>query len=291
MHWPARKRSLRNQYTVTNLMEVLECDILDMQSLSKYDTYRYILSVIDVFSKYLHLVPIKTKSGPAVTSAFRSLLHDDSPRHLWVRIDKGKEFLNKYLQDILREEGNQFQVCRNPDVKCAVAERVHRTISDRLLKFFTFWNSYRYIDVLPKFVKAYNDTVRKTTGRAPSRATDADVHTIWRLTEARRLRVRVASAKLRVGQNVRNSKGKMKFARAAEHNFSTEIFRIVKLIHRRPRVVNELEDLNGTPIDGEFYSEELTLVRSTKRKTYKINKILDKKVRRGIPGVLVNWQA
>jgi len=47
-------------------MNVWECDLLDLQSLAKYnDTHRYILSVIDVFSKYLHLVPVKTKSGPS----------------------------------------------------------------------------------------------------------------------------------------------------------------------------------------------------------------------------------
>ena len=186
MHRPARRRFYRNPYTVTNIMEVWEFDILDMQFLSKYnDTNRYSLSVIDVFSNYLHLVPIKTKSGPAVTSAFRSLIHDDSPRNLWVLNNKGKEFLNKHFQDILRDEGIQFQVCRNPHVKFAVVESVHRTIRDRSFKFFTFSNSYRYIDVLQKFVKAYNDTVHTTTGMAPSRVTDADVLTIWRRMEPR----------------------------------------------------------------------------------------------------------
>jgi len=68
---------------------------------------------------------------------------------LWVRTDKGKEFLNKHLQDMLRDEGIQFQVCRNL-VKCEVVARAHRTIRDRLYKFFTFNNSYRYIDILPK---------------------------------------------------------------------------------------------------------------------------------------------
>ena len=68
MHRPVRKRFLRNPYTVSNIMDLWECDLLDMQSLAKYnDTYRYILYVIDVFSKYLHLVPVKTKSGPAFT--------------------------------------------------------------------------------------------------------------------------------------------------------------------------------------------------------------------------------
>ena len=86
---------------------------------------------------------------------------------------------------------------------------------------------------------------------------------------------------------VRISKEEMKFAKALEHNFSTEIFRIVKVIHRQPRVVYELEDLNGTPIDGQFYQEELTPLRITTRTTYKIDKIMDKRVRRGIREVLV----
>ena len=96
---------------------------------------------------------------------------------------------------------------------------------------------------------------------APSRLTDADVLAIWRRMEASRQRVRVAKAKFRVGQHVRISKKKLKFAKAAEHNFSTEIIRIVKIIHRRPRVVCEIEDLNGTPIDGQLYSEEPTPVQ------------------------------
>jgi hypothetical protein len=61
MHKPVRKRYLRYPYTVLNLIDVWECYLLDMQSLVKYnDVHRYILSVIEVFSKYLHLVPVKT---------------------------------------------------------------------------------------------------------------------------------------------------------------------------------------------------------------------------------------
>jgi hypothetical protein len=146
--------------------------------------YRYILSVLDVFSKYLHPVPVKTKGGPAITSAFRSLFHDDSRRPVWVRTDKGKEVLNKHFQYILRDEGIQFQVFRNPDVKCSVVERAHRMIRDRPFRYFTHIYTYRYIDVLPKFIKAYNGTVHTTTGMAPSRMTDDDVLAVWRRMEA-----------------------------------------------------------------------------------------------------------
>ena len=60
---------------------------------------------------------------------------------------------------MLRDEGIQFQVRRNHDMKCAVVERALRAIRDRLYKYFTYKNTFRYIDVLPKFVRAYNDTV------------------------------------------------------------------------------------------------------------------------------------
>jgi hypothetical protein len=81
---------------------------------------------------------------------------------------------------------------------------------------------------------------------------------------------------------VRISKEKMKFAKGYEQNFSTEIFRIAKVIERRPRPVYEVVDLNETSIVGQFYQEELTPVRISKRTVYKIHKILNKRVRRGI---------
>jgi len=98
-----------------------------------------------------------------------------------------------------------------------------------------------------------------------------------------------AAETFRVGQHVRISKEKMRFAKAAKQNYSTLIFRVAKLIEKLPRVVYELEDLNGTPIDNQFYREQLTPVRVTDRTAYKIDKILDKRVRRGIREYLVRW--
>jgi len=180
-----------------------------------------------------------------------------------VRTDKGREFLNKHFQEMLKREGIMFHVCKNPDVKCTVVERAHRTIRGRLYKYFTYKNTYRYIDLLPKFVKAYNDTVHSSKGMAPSRVTDSHILAIWNRINEKRLRIRAVRAKFRAGQHVRISKEKMKFAKGGELNFSTEIFRIAKVIERRPRPVFELEDINRTPIEGQFYQEELTSVRVT----------------------------
>ena len=83
---------------------------------------------------------------------------------------------------------------------------------------------------------------------------------------------------------------KLKFAMISEQYFSTEIFRISKIIYRTPRPVYERQDLNKTPIDGQFYAEELTPVRISKRSTYHIDKILKERHRQGIQEYLVRWR-
>jgi len=87
--------------------------------LSKYkDRIEYLLSVIDVFSKYLNVVPLKSKTRPSVTSALQSVLKDLKyykpirRRPVWVQTDRGKKFLNRHFQDMLMREGIQFHVCR-----------------------------------------------------------------------------------------------------------------------------------------------------------------------------------
>ena len=60
LHKPVRKRFPRNPYTVSNIVDVFEADLVDVQSLAKHnDNHRYLLTVNDVFSKHLHIVPLK----------------------------------------------------------------------------------------------------------------------------------------------------------------------------------------------------------------------------------------
>jgi len=297
LHRQVRKRFPRNPYSVNNILDVFECDLVDVQALSKHnDGHKYLLTVIDVFSKFLHMVPLKSKTGKDVTSAFRSVLQDPKylkpykRRPVWVRTDKGKEFLNSTFQNLLKHEGIQFQVCRNPDIKCSVVERAQRTIRDKLYKYFTYKNTYRYIDVLQDFVAGYNAAVHSSTGMAPASVTDSDILAIWKRMQQKQGKVRIKKAKYSVGQHVRISKEKMRFAKSAEQNFSTEIFRIIKVIRRTPRPVYELEDLNKQLIHGQFYEEELTPVRITKQTQFQIDKIVRTRVRRGIKEHLVRWK-
>jgi transposase InsO family protein len=100
---------------------VWELDLIDVQNLAKYnDNQRYLLSAIEVFSKFLHIFHLKSKTGQFVASAFLSIF--DSPKYkkplrtrpIWVRTDRGKEFLNNNFQDALKLEGIDFQFVETP---------------------------------------------------------------------------------------------------------------------------------------------------------------------------------
>ena len=74
LHKPVRKRFPRNPYTVTNIDDVWEMDLADLSSLSKYnDRHKYLLNVIDIFSRYAWSVPLKDKTGTSITSALKFL--------------------------------------------------------------------------------------------------------------------------------------------------------------------------------------------------------------------------
>jgi hypothetical protein len=68
------------------------------------------------------------------------------------------------------------------------------------------------------------------------------------------------------------------------------LFRIAKVVRRRPRPVYEVVDLRGVPIDGQFHAKELTPVNITRRTEYLVDKIMDTRVRSGIREHLVRWR-
>ena len=94
----------------------------DMSSLaSQNDGHKYLLNAIDAFSIYASLVPMRSKTGEAVASAFRFLLSRTMGRiSLVVRTDKGKEFVKAKFRKLLDGEEIEMGVCGNPDGKFVI---------------------------------------------------------------------------------------------------------------------------------------------------------------------------
>ena len=140
----------------------------------------------------------------------------------------GQRVYEQKIPGDVEKGGIQFQVCRDPNVKCSIVEHSHRTIRDKLYKYMTYRNTYRYIDVLPKFVRGYNDAVHSTTGMAPSMVTDSDILTIWNRMRSNHSSIRRAAVRFSVGQHVRISKEKLKFAKCGEQNSRPKYSEYVK---------------------------------------------------------------
>ena len=98
------------------------------------------LTVIDVFSKFVSIVPLKRKTGQKVAHAFSKILRERKPCKVWV--DKGKEFYNKEVQKLVALYSTE-----NEEKSC-VYERFNRTIKEKKFKYFSANNTRKYIDVL-----------------------------------------------------------------------------------------------------------------------------------------------
>jgi len=128
-----------------------------MQQLSNWNKgYRYLLTVLDVFSKYGWIVPLKDKKGETITEAFKLIFKEGrKPQYLWV--DKGKEFYNKHLKELLENHNIQMYSTENEE-KSSVCERWNRTIKGKMWKQFTIQSNTQYLDILPNILEQYNNT-------------------------------------------------------------------------------------------------------------------------------------
>jgi hypothetical protein len=268
---------------------VWETDLVDLRTLSKFNSgYKYILNVIDIFSRFAWSVPLIDKTGRSVVTALANLFKDRKP--ITIQSDKGTEFVNATVQKYLKREGVEFHTTHNPDIKGAVIERLNRTFKTKMYKFFTKFNTFRYLDILNDLVTSYNTAVHSTLGMPPADVSPANIYTVWKRVNNLQARIPVGQVKFMVGEHVRISKQKVLFAKGYEQAYSTEVFRVAKIIQRRPQPVYELTDLQGRLIEGLFYNYELVKVTITPDTEFQIQKIVRTRNKNGIRQLLVNWR-
>ena len=154
---------------VSKIDDIWTADLVDMQKLSRDNKdYKYLLTVIDVFSKYGWIEPLKNKIGLEVENAFRNILTEGrTPEKLWV--DKGKEFYNQHVKKLLGKYNIEMYSTENEE-KSSVVERWNRTMKNKMYKYFTANMTRNYIDILPEMVTKYNNTYHRSIKMTPNEA-------------------------------------------------------------------------------------------------------------------------
>ena len=151
LHKPSRIHFKRRKTLSRGIDDLWQADLADVSSLSKYnDSYRYLLTCIDVFSKKARVVPLKNKTGVALREAFATMIKDVKPKLL--QTDKGTEFPNWAFQQFLKDNEIRHYTSENEDIKCSVVERWNRTLKTKMWRYFTYASTLRDVDVLPALV-------------------------------------------------------------------------------------------------------------------------------------------
>ena len=114
----------------------------------------YILTVIDLFSRYAWAVPIPNKGAKAVATVFESIFKNGKRIPTKIQTDKETELLNRDVQIVFKKYGVHHFTAINPRTKCSTAERFNRTLKSKMFKYFTAHGTREYVDVLPRLVNS-----------------------------------------------------------------------------------------------------------------------------------------
>lgn len=251
---PIRHKFKRRRVFVYNIDDIWSADIKDMQSVSKQNKgFKYLLTVIDLFSKYAYAIPLKSKSADVVINAFHKLFKTRKPAKLWT--DQGSEFINRNFKNFLEQNNIELYHVYN-EGKANVIERFNRTLGEMIQKHMTTNRTTQYVNVLQKLLDEYNNRYHTSIKMTPFQATDPENRS--KVLNNLYSKVQPLSSKptLNVGDRVRIQKYKNIFEKGYTPKWTKEIFVVDKVNPTNP-VTYKIKDSSEEPILGSFYAEEL----------------------------------
>ena len=266
LHKPIIKKFKKRKVYSIFKNYIWSADLAEMQLISKFNKgFRFLLCVIDIYSKYSWVVLLKDKKGVIIVNAFQKILKQSSrkPHKIWV--DKGSEFYNSHFKKWLKGNNIEMYSTHN-EGKSVVAERFIRTIKNKIYKYMTSISKNVHIDKLDDIVHEYNNTYHRTIKMKPIDVKDNTYIDFGK-------EVNDNDPKFKVGDHVRISKYKNIFAKGYTPNWSEEIF-VIKEIKNTVPWTYVINDLNGEKIIGTFYEKELQKID---QQEFRIEKVIKRK--------------
>lgn len=218
------------------------------QMLRLNNNYKYILNVIDTFSKYVWAVPLKTKTGAEVSEALLKIMNEKIPKKL--HVDKGKEFYNKDVKKIL-EKHNIEIYSTGTENKASIIERFNRTLGDKLKPII--YKNISWLDKLPDIIKKYNNTYHRTIKMKPVDVNKKNEKEL--LNSVYNYPITNSKPKFEVGDRVRLSSTVDQFRNKLKTNWTTEVFTVSKVLKSN---VNYYK-VEG--VDEGIYEQEMLLTK------------------------------
>jgi hypothetical protein len=277
---------------VSHIDEQWQADLVDMQEYSKQNGgFKYILTVIDVLSKYLWAIPLKSKLASNVVIAFKKIFSDRIP--LKIQTDRGLEFVNSQFKKLCSKYNIRYFTSQDAKLKCSVVERVNRTLKEKMFRYFTANGTRKYIDVLQFLVNSYNNRIHRSIKMTPAEVNESTEKIAYEnLYGAEKLKniyskKMLNSSYLPIGSSVRKTYDLSSFDKGYHPNWSDQIYTVSKVLKKPHKYQYSIDDFKGEQLFRRFYPEELQKVSASSQ--YRIEKILKKRKRGKKIEFLVKW--
>ena len=227
LHKPALKQFQQSRTIVNGIDDQWQADLIDLKQLALHNQgFKYLLTCIDIFSKYAWVKPLKSKTGTALLTAWKTILQCGRKPNI-LQCDKGKEFVNAEVQQYLKKQNIHFFTIHNEETKASVVERFNQTLKSNMWRYFTNHDTRKYIGVLDDLVKTYNHRYHRSIRRAPVEVTDGNEEEVWHCLYGNQ-NLTYPKPKFLVGDTVRISKVKQTFKKGYLPNWSEELFTITE---------------------------------------------------------------
>ena len=283
LHKPRRRKFTVLPVKVFTMDEQWSADLIEVINISKQNKgFKYLLTVVDVFSKYAWVEPIKNKTGQAETEAFEKILKRGR-KPIQLQTDDGKEFYNKTFQTLL----NKYKIHHfrtSGDTKASVVERFNRTLKQRMYHYFTTNNTLNFIPVLQSLVKGYNNCFHRSIKMAPNQVTEANSPQVYENLYGKKEK-KIKKPTLKEGDRVRLNKKFRLFKKGYLPGWTEEVF-VIRESRVGPVPTYKVEEWDGTPLKGTFYEQDLQKVNVTDDDIFRIETIVKRKGNK----VLVQWR-
>ena len=227
---PPKKNYLTNKTDVYHIDDIWSLAILDLKDYGSENNkiYRYVLVIIDNFSKFGWTVPIKNKNAQTIKDSFENILLSSKRSPNLIESDRGKEFYNNIFQDFLNKNNIKLY-SRNSSYGAVFAERFNRTIRDLLKKIVFEHGDAKWIDVLPTITKQYNNRIHTSTKLSPKDASlKKNEGFVYKNLLDKRKKVK---PKFQINDLVRVADLKRTFSKGDTTNWSYKLYKITEIIN------------------------------------------------------------
>lgn len=253
----------------SNNFYAYQCDLTFLPQYKKSnDGYYVLFTAININSRYSYVYWSKKKDEISILDMLNKFKKDSKEINL-LTMDSGTEFTNKGCTKWFLDNNIKTFYCISDSHKLGIINRFHRTLKEKLLKYMTAEDNTRWIDVIDKIVKNYNNSINRGTGYTPTEASNSFIQSMI-ISKAEDKTNEIIDDEIKINDECRLKVNKELFQKM-KIKYSNEIYKIIKVKK------NTVDIENDNHILKNIKKYDILIIKNSENNKQLINKTLIEK--------------